>query len=125
MDVVSQQGADHQGANGAPLPPSFPAVDPTLVVQHLTEVLQITLGALKEDLERAGSLLSKPKYSETVQRCTRFATESQTALYVQKDVVETEERNGTNGDYGELWYLYTARNASNAVQRSRPTMRTT
>jgi dynein heavy chain 1 len=65
---------------------AFPTIDPNLVVKHLASVLEITLGASRRELENVGSLLSKSKYSETVQRCTRFATESQVALYVQKDI---------------------------------------
>jgi dynein heavy chain 1 len=73
----------------------FPTIDPNVVVEYLASVLEITLGANRKDLESAGSLLSKPRYSETVQRCTRFATESQVALYVQKDIAAGD---GLNGD---------------------------
>lgn len=69
-------------------------VDSATVIQYLTEVLQVTLGALKSDLENAGSLLSASKYNETAQRCRRFASESQVALYVQKDIAAAEETNG-------------------------------
>lgn len=62
-------------------------VDSTVVIEYLASVLQITLGATRYDLENLGSLLSKGKYSDTAQRCARFATESQTALYVQKEIV--------------------------------------
>jgi dynein heavy chain 1 len=80
----------------------FPTIDPTLVVEHLAAVLQITLGATRQDLENTGSLLSKSKYSDTVQRCTRFATESQVALYVQKDVVvQAEALVGESSEYFE------------------------
>ncbi|KAF9889413.1 hypothetical protein FE257_007314 [Aspergillus nanangensis] len=90
MEVASS------GSNG--VAPGTPAtfVDSNTVVQYLVDVLQVTLGALKTDLEGPGSLLSKSKYSETVQRCTRFASESQVALYVQKDLVASEEPNGTD-----------------------------
>src|SRR5204863_7871455 len=80
--------------NGLAPPSPLPAADPSSVVQHLTEVLQSALGASKRDLESAGSLLSKAKYSDTIQRCTRFASESQVALYVQKDLAGTEQANG-------------------------------
>lgn len=74
---------------------AFPTIDPNVVVEYLTQVLEITLGAKRKDLENAGSLFSKARYSETVQRCTRFATESQVALYVQKDIAAGD---GLNGD---------------------------
>jgi dynein heavy chain 1 len=74
---------------------AFPTIDPNVVVEYLASVLEITLGAKRKELESAGSLLSKARYSETVQRCTRFATESQVALYVQKDIAAGD---GLNGD---------------------------
>jgi dynein heavy chain 1 len=89
--------------NGLPAPAQVSVADPNVVVQYLTEVLQVTLGASKKDLESTGSLLSKAKYSETVQRCTRFASDSQMALYVQKDLVAAEEPNGTED--GDCEYL--------------------
>jgi dynein heavy chain 1 len=66
---------------------AFPTIDPNLVVEYLASILQSTLGASRQDLENVGSLLSKSRHSDTVQRCLRFATESQAALYVQKDLV--------------------------------------
>jgi dynein heavy chain 1 len=74
---------------------AFPTIDPNLVVEHLAAVLEITLGASRKDLENVGSLLSKARFSETVQRCTRFATESQLALYVQKDVATADGSDGS------------------------------
>lgn len=73
---------------------AFPTIDPNVVVEYLTSVLEITLGAKRKDLECVGSLFSKARYSETVQRCTRFATESQVALYVQKDIATDDGLNG-------------------------------
>jgi dynein heavy chain 1 len=83
------------GANGTSTPTTittnaFSAVNPAVVVEYLTAVLEITLGASRKDLEAPGSLLSKAKYSETFQRCTRFAAESQSALYVLKDIAADE-----------------------------------
>lgn len=79
--------------NGVSTPDTTALVDSGAVVQYLTDVLQVTLGALKSELESAGSLLSSARYNDTVQRCTRFASESQVALYVQKDIVAAEETN--------------------------------
>lgn len=72
--------------NGA-APPAFPIIESSVVVEYLASVLEVTLGASRKDLEGRDSLLSKGRRAETVQRCTRFATEAQVALYVQKDVV--------------------------------------
>jgi dynein heavy chain 1 len=85
------------GANGrSPSPNPTTTLDPSLVVDYLSDLLEITLGATSADLEANGSLLSKVKRNDTVQRCTRFASEaSQVVLYVQKDLVSPES--GSNG----------------------------
>ena len=89
--VTSPSGPSTNGIASS----GFPTIDPTSVVEHLAAVLEITLGAARKDLENVGSLLSKARYADTVQRCTRFATESQVAIYVQKDVAASE--NGVDG----------------------------
>ena len=89
-----------QGANGRPpLPPTPTAIHADLVVQHLVDLLEITLGATTEDLQGKGSILSEGKKEETLQRCTRFASESQVALYVQKDVVTIDLPNGVSNGH--------------------------
>lgn len=86
MEVVSP------GANGhSPASILSTAIDPSIIVQHLVDLLEITLGASTEDLEGHGSLLSESKRHDTVQRCTRFASEPQVALYVLKDIVITDQ----------------------------------
>ena len=93
MEVISP------GMNGhGPFPDQFVPIDPQSMVHHMTDLLEVTLGASIEDLHRTGSLLSEPNKQETVQRCRRFASESQTALYVQKISVATEQSNGTYGE---------------------------
>lgn len=64
----------------------LPTIDPTLVLEYLASVLEIALGATRKDLENVGSLLSKERLADTVLRCTRFAGESQVALYVTKEL---------------------------------------
>ncbi|KAJ5340789.1 hypothetical protein N7541_009913 [Penicillium brevicompactum] len=86
--------------NGVSAPEATALVDSGAVIQYLTEVLQVTLGAQKSELEGEGSLLSESRYNDTLQRCTRFASESQVALYVQKDIVAAEETNGEAEDQG-------------------------
>ena len=76
------------------------ATDPLQVLEHLSALIQTTLGAARRELEEVGNLLSKAKLSETLSRCARFATESQVALYAQKDVVEESSINGHDDNYG-------------------------
>ena len=76
-------------------------INPEVVVEHLTSLLEITLDATLRDLQGPGSLLSEKKRPETIQRCQHFAAESQTVLYVQKDLVASEKTNGTNGHTSE------------------------
>ena len=79
------------GANGRPTTLTAPpAISPEAVVQHLTDLLEVTLGASSEDLEGPDSLFSTARKQDTLRRCTRFASESQVALYVQKDVVDID-----------------------------------
>ena len=85
-----------QGVNGNPSPvPSIAAIDADLVVRHLVDLLEITLGATTEDLETGESLLSEGKRKDTIHRCTRFASESQVVLYVQKVIGSIDVPNGT------------------------------
>ncbi|KAL3439245.1 dynein heavy chain, cytoplasmic [Aspergillus tetrazonus] len=104
MEVASSGVPD-----GAPTAISQgPLVDADAVVEYLADVLRVTLGALRSELENTGSLLSKTKYSETAQRCLRFASESQVALYVQKDLVASDHTNGTaDGEEPPTEYVYT------------------
>ncbi|KAL9129037.1 MAG: hypothetical protein Q9217_002407 [Psora testacea] len=99
-----------QGVNGHP-PSSVTAstIDPAVVIRHLADLLEITLGASAEALGGRGSLLSDAKRQDTVQRCTRFASEAQVALYVQKDIAPTDLPNGLpNGHaFSELTPRYT------------------
>lgn len=102
MEVVSP------GANGH-APSSIPSttIDPNLVVQHLVDHLEVTLGASAEDLESSGSLLCVSKRQDTIQRCTRFASESQNALYVLKDVVSPDLSSPIQGVSGiDSTYYY-------------------
>ncbi|KAL8769492.1 MAG: hypothetical protein Q9209_004553 [Squamulea sp. 1 TL-2023] len=86
MEVVTQ------GANGHPTASIASAmISPEAVVQHLTDLLEVTLGATPEDLEGPDSLFSTSKKQDTIQRCARFASESQVALYVQKDILFLED----------------------------------
>jgi dynein heavy chain 1, cytosolic len=71
------------------------AVDPILIVEHLANIIEITLGATRKDLENANSLLSKSRYQDTISRCTRFASENQVALYVTKDIASAGELDGS------------------------------
>lgn len=91
-----------QGANGQVNPPIPPTtIDPELLVQHLAALLEITLGASAADLENKGSLLSDSKRSDTAQRCLKFASEAQVALYVQKDAISTNEPRGLPNGHDE------------------------
>ena len=88
-------------SNGASASEMAGLVDSGTVIQYLTEVLQVTLGASKSELESPGSLLSEARHTDTVQRCMRFALDSQVALYVQKDIAAAEETNGEAEDAGK------------------------
>lgn len=73
--------------NGAPPAPATPTVDPQTIIDYLVSVLNVTLGASRKELEDHGSLLAETSISDTIARCTRFALESQVALYIQKEAL--------------------------------------
>ena len=104
MEVVSPG----QGVNGHP-PSGPPNINPDLIVRYLVDLLEVILGASTEDLESKGSILSEAKKSDTVQRCTRFASESQTALYVQKDTISPDPPNGKVNGHISFGMSYNAR----------------
>lgn len=96
MEVVTP------GANGHPTASIASAtISPDAVVQHLTDLLEVTLGASPEDLEGPDSLFSTARKQDTLQRCTRFASEPQVALYVQKDIVDTKRHDLTANGTGD------------------------
>ncbi|KAF2103413.1 dynein heavy chain [Rhizodiscina lignyota] len=86
------------GANGIANAASPPTFDPQVLVDHLSNLITVTLGAPKSDLEAYPSFLSQSELPETLQRCSRFASEPQAAaLYVRKDVeAEPLHTNGAN-----------------------------
>ena len=100
MEAVAPPGppATSPGTNGTAGAP-FTAVDPARVVEHLAVLLEAALGATRAELEAPGSLLSKTRHPDTLQRCTRFALDAQVALYIQKDLLPANTLQ--NGDAGE------------------------
>lgn len=96
MEAVASPQTPSPGTNGA-ASASFASVDPVRVVEHLTTLLEAALGATRRELESPGSLLSKARYQATVDRCTRFALDTQVALYIQKELAPTTGL--TNGEF--------------------------
>jgi len=94
MDVVAPPQTQSPGTNGVGSS-SFAPIDPSRVVDHLAVVLEAALGASRDELHAPESLLSKARYSDTLQRCTRFANDTQISLFVQKDLAPSPE--GENG----------------------------
>lgn len=72
----------------APSPVLLEPVDPRHVLEHIANLIETTLGAARRELEAVGSLLSKTNHAESLNKCARFAVESQLTLYAQKDVRE-------------------------------------
>ncbi|KAJ9669487.1 dynein heavy chain [Coniosporium apollinis] len=98
------------GANGV-LPTkhaSIASLDPHSLLDHLVKVLDVMLGASKDDLESPSSLLSKSNLPDTLQRCTRFALEPQEALYVQQDTLDLGQPDKVLGARPRYVYTLTA-----------------
>lgn len=103
MEAVASPSAlvpQGPGANGE-TPSAFITIDPKLVVDYLVSVVSITLGATRDDLESPGSLLSKESHADTLQRCTRFASDAQVALYIQKETTPTADIPDGSADSGK------------------------
>lgn len=81
---VNGNGAN--GINGVSTGAPLVAIDPARVVEHLAHLLEAALGASRDELEAPGSLLSRARYNDTLQRCTRFANDTIVCLYIQKDL---------------------------------------
>ena len=90
--------------NGLSPPDPTSSADPFSVLEYLSQVLQITLGAARRELEAVGSLLSTAKQADSIDRCARFASEAQVALYAQKDIVEEEIFDVTDSDTRETLF---------------------
>lgn len=95
----SPLNGDSNGVNG---PDALAAMDPVRVVDHLVGLLEAALGATREELEAPGSLLSKARYSDTLQRCTRFTNDAQTFMYIQKDLPAVPQLENGNGESSML-----------------------
>lgn len=90
MEVTSAAAPSAgSSTNGVAAAAPFPTIEPERVVEHLAAVCEIALGATRDELEQLGSLLHKARYGETVSRCTRFASDSQNVLYIQKDIANS------------------------------------
>ena len=97
MEVTSPSPAQ-EAANGVSTPTtSLPTIEPERIIEHLASVCQIALGATREELEQPGNLLHGSRHAETLNRCTRFATDTQNVLYIQKDIAHSSTvENGTD-----------------------------
>ncbi|KAK5628509.1 hypothetical protein RRF57_004225 [Xylaria bambusicola] len=104
--VVSPLSSEGAGANGVS-PPPFNIIDPKVIVDHLASVISIALGATRAELERLGSLLSSENYTDTIHRCSRFATDTQVVLYIQKDAEPLDDIPDGPADNVPVSYTYT------------------
>lgn len=73
---------------------AFPVLDTNALLEHIGKLLEVTLGASWKDLESFGSLFSPARLAETTTKVNRFGTESQLALYVQKDILPPDGLDG-------------------------------
>lgn len=93
---VSPLNGDTNGVNGSAA--ALVAMDSARVVEHVAGLLEAALGATREELEAPGSLLSKARYSDTLQRCTRFTNDAQMSMFIQKDLPAAPQLENGNGD---------------------------
>ena len=94
MEGPLAPGAPNGGMHAPASPHSATSLDPQVIVDFLSKVLEVNLGASRDDLQDTGSLLSPARLQDTLQRCIRFALEPQTVLYVLKEAVDQAQANG-------------------------------
>lgn len=92
---VSPLNGDTNGVNGSV---ALVAMDSARVLEHVAGLLEAALGATREELEAPGSLLSKARYPDTLQRCTRFTNDAQMSMFIQKDLPAAPQLENGNGD---------------------------
>ncbi|KAF8253571.1 hypothetical protein K440DRAFT_576363 [Wilcoxina mikolae CBS 423.85] len=63
----------------------------SVLANFIREVLFVTLGATKSELEGPGSLFHPDRRTETFQKLFRFATEPLVALYASKDTFQNDQ----------------------------------
>lgn len=80
MEVLSPAAPNGNGPSSAPEP-----ADPLAVLEHIANLIETALGAARKELEAVGSLLSKTKHAESLEKCAQFAADSHVAIYAQKD----------------------------------------
>lgn len=89
-----------------PMGPSPPepasTAHPLDVLEHLANVLQVTLGAARRELEAVGSLLSEASKPDSLDRCARFASEAQPAVYAQKCLRPDADANIPDAETGKF-----------------------
>ncbi|KAI1007775.1 Dynein heavy chain, cytoplasmic [Podosphaera aphanis] len=61
--------------------------DPKAILEYIVKILEVTLGAERQDLENEGSLLSIDSLQHTLQLCARFAYENHSAIYIMKQLI--------------------------------------
>ena len=91
--------------NGNGVAPAPETADPFAVLEHIANLIEVSLGAAKKELEAVGSLLSKSQHAETLEKCAQFAADTQVALYAQKD--RREEMINGHGDTPKVEHVYT------------------
>ena len=75
--------------------PAEPA-NPLAILEHIAALIESTLGAARRELEAVGSLLSQRSYDDSIEQCSRFATEGEVALYAHKDISDDLTVNGND-----------------------------
>ena len=77
---------------------ALPSVDLSLdaaaVLDYISSLLSLTLGASKEDLESDHNVLSDSERNKTLERCLSFLNGPRVALYVSKRELQIPQANG-------------------------------
>jgi dynein heavy chain 1 len=105
--VALPNGSATPNGNGAVVEPQPPAasttIDTHVLIDHLTRLLQVVLGATDDHLRRSGSFLNTKRLSETIRLCEAFANEPQSAgLYIQQLRLNNDENDDLDSGDGNI-----------------------
>ncbi|TKX19773.1 dynein heavy chain [Elsinoe australis] len=85
-------------SNGISAEAESSVFDSQKIIDYLVSILAATLGASRQELEAEGCLLSPALLDDTIDKCTKFALESQVAIHVQKEARPQENGSLKNGN---------------------------
>lgn len=96
FDCITMDVETSSKVNGFHNPSSSAEIslDPDAILEYISSLLSLTLGATKHDLESDHNILSVVERDKTLERCSAFLTGPRVALYASKRKLQLPQANG-------------------------------